>query len=131
MMEVERIDHLVLTVRDVDATCKFYSRVLGMEVVVFDEGRRALSFGNQKINLHQADSPIAPHAVHPTAGSADVCFVANAHLDEIVAGLKEAGVTILEGPVRRTGALGPMISVYFRDPDANLIEIASYSDTST
>jgi catechol 2,3-dioxygenase-like lactoylglutathione lyase family enzyme len=123
-VKIDRLDHLVLTVRDVEATCAFYSRVLGMEAITFGNGRRALGFGNQKINLHPADAPIPPHALHPQPGSADLCFIASGPISEIISDLGKNGVVIERGPVRRTGAKGPIVSVYFRDPDSNLIEIA-------
>lgn len=123
-MKIIRIDHLVLTVRDVEGTCEFYSRVLGMAPATFSEGRRALIFGDQKINLHPADAPIAPHALNPQSGSADLCFITSTPIAEVVTDLENAGVTIELGPVRRTGATGPITSVYFRDPDSNLIEVA-------
>ena len=125
-MTIDRLDHLVLTVRDVEATCAFYARVLHLEPVTFGGGRRALSFGRQKINLHAAEAPIAPHALHPTPGSADLCFITTTPIVEVVAHLQSLGVSITEGPVRRTGATGPITSVYFRDPDSNLIEVAEY-----
>lgn len=125
-MTIDRLDHLVLTVRDVEATCAFYSRVLHMEPVTFAGGRRALSFGQQKLNLHSADSPISPHACHPTPGSADLCFITTTPIGEVVAHLQRLDVAITEGPVRRTGATGPITSVYFRDPDSNLIEVSEY-----
>lgn len=125
-MKIERIDHLVLTVRDVEATCAFYQRVLGMEVLKFDVTRRALVFGRQKINLHPAVAPIRPHAKHPQPGSADLCFITSSTIAEVITHLWKEGVTILEGPVTREGALGPMLSVYFRDPDENLVEVSVY-----
>ena len=124
-MHLDRLDHLVLTVRDVEATCEFYTRVLGMEPITFGAGRRALRFGHQKLNLHPADSPVAPHAMQPTPGSADLCLISTTPLAEVVAHLAQAGVSILEGPVSRSGATGPLISVYFRDPDGNLIEVSN------
>lgn len=124
-IKIERIDHLVLTVRDIEATCDFYVRVLHMEPVTF-EGRRALRFGQQKINLHSADAPISPHAEHPTPGSADLCLISSTPLSEVVAHLQRMGVALVEGPVRRTGAKGHMTSVYLRDPDSNLVEISEY-----
>lgn len=123
-MNIDRLDHLVLTVRDVDATCAFYSRVLGMEAVVFGANRRALVFGRQKINLHSAGAPIAPHAASPTPGSADLCFISRTPLTEVVTHFQREGVAVELGPVPRTGALGPILSVYFRDPDGNLIEVS-------
>ncbi len=125
-MKIERIDHLVLTVSDVERTCDFYSRVLGMETVVFDEGRRALAFGGQKINLHQAGEEFEPHAAHPAPGSADLCFITGVPTDEVLRELESHGIGVVRGPVERTGALGPMESVYFRDPDGNLIEVSNY-----
>ncbi len=126
-MQIERIDHLVLTVSDIERTCDFYSRVLGMQAVTFGDGRRALSFGEQKINLHQRGHEFEPKALKPTPGSADVCFVTGEPLEEVRRHLASCGVEIVEGPVKRTGALGPMDSVYVRDPDGNLVEISSYS----
>ncbi len=126
MIRIDRIDHVVLTVTDVEMTCDFYSRVLGMEVVRFGDDRRALRFGEQKINLHRADSPIEPHAAHPTIGAADLCFVTKTPLSEAAAYLVGYGIAIIVGPVSRTGALGPITSIYFRDPDSNLIEVSNY-----
>lgn len=125
-MNILRIDHIVLTVADIAATCEFYARVLGMTVVTFGEGRKALSFGTQKINLHQAGKEFAPKAARPTPGSADLCLIADCPLEAVIAHLAAAGVAIEEGPVPRTGATGPIRSVYFRDLDANLIEISQY-----
>ena len=126
-MRVEALDHLVLTVADVDASAIFYGRVLGMQRVVFGAGRVALQFGRQKINLHPAAAPLQPHALRPIPGSADLCFVSEVALIDWIAHLAASGVTLEAGPVARTGALGPMTSIYFRDPDANLIEIARYT----
>jgi catechol 2,3-dioxygenase-like lactoylglutathione lyase family enzyme len=125
-VKIDRLDHLVLTVRDVDATIAFYSRVLGMEPITFGGDRRALGFGRQKLNLHPASAPLAPHAARPTPGSADICLITSTPITEIVAELRSAGVAIEEGPVSRTGAMGPITSVYLRDPDDNLIEVSSY-----
>lgn len=124
-MQIERLDHLVLTVADVAASSAFYVRVLGMRPVTFGQGRHALEFGGSKINLHPAAQPIRPHARHPTPGSADLCFLAGEPVAEVVRHLQRCGVAIDEGPVPRTGARGPITSVYFRDPDGNLIEVAS------
>lgn len=126
-MRIERLDHLVLTVRDIAATCKFYSTVLGMEVVTFGAGRKALAFGQQKFNLHEAGREFEPKADRPTPGSADLCLIAVGPLADVTAHLRACGVPILEGPVQRTGALGPITSVYFRDPDQNLIEVSTYA----
>jgi len=125
-MKIERLDHLVLTVRSIEATVEFYVRVLGMQAVSFGGGRRALAFGQQKINLHPAEAPFRPSAERPTPGSADLCFIASVPISEVVAHLREAGVVLDAGPVPRTGALGPMTSVYVRDPDGNLIEVSRY-----
>ena len=127
-MKLDRLDHLVLTVRNIETTCTFYSNVLGMEVVTFENGRKALSFGSQKINLHEAGKELEPKAYRPTPGSADLCFTTITPIDEVIRRLELSKVRILEGPVKRTGALGQMMSVYFRDPDLNLIEISNYDD---
>lgn len=127
-MKIDRIDHLVLTVRSIEATCEFYSRVLGMRIVTFGAGRKALAFGVQKINLHQCGREFEPKAGHPTPGSADICLVSANPLSGVIAHLASCEVPILEGPVNRTGATGPLRSVYFRDPDQNLIEVSSYDE---
>lgn len=121
---IRRIDHLVMTVVDIAATCSFYRRVLGMEVVRFGEDRVALRFGEQKINLHQAGREFEPKAAHPTPGAIDLCLLASVPLDTFQAHLEKERVAIIEGPVERTGANGPILSVYFRDPDDNLIEVS-------
>jgi catechol 2,3-dioxygenase-like lactoylglutathione lyase family enzyme len=126
MTNIERLDHLVLTVKDIGATCDFYSRVLGMQVVTFGAGRKALAFGQQKINLHQVGNEFEPKAAKPAAGSADLCFITPVPLRDVVQHLNSCGVEIIEGPVQRTGALGTIESVYFRDPDLNLIEVSVY-----
>jgi catechol 2,3-dioxygenase-like lactoylglutathione lyase family enzyme len=125
-MKVDRIDHIVLTVADVDATCRFYASALGMEVVTFGGGRKALSFGRQKINLHRYRAEFEPKAKIPTPGSADLCLIADHSMDDVLRHFAGLGIEVEEGPVQRTGALGPMISVYFRDPDGNLIEVSNY-----
>jgi catechol 2,3-dioxygenase-like lactoylglutathione lyase family enzyme len=122
------LDHLVLTVADLERTADFYQRVLGMQPVTFGGGRRALEFGPSKINLHQAGQEIVPHATRPVPGSADLCLVTTTPPDEILAHLRTEQVPVEEGPVPRTGARGPVTSVYFRVPDGNLIEVASYPD---
>ena len=127
-MKVERLDHLVLTVRDVSATCDFYARVLGMTETTFGAGRKALAFGSQKINLHLYRHEFEPKAASPVPGSADLCFITATPLVQVIEHLQACDVAILEGPVARTGALGPITSVYFRDPDGNLIEVANYGD---
>lgn len=124
-MNISHLDHLVLTVADIETTVDFYTRVLGMQVVTFGEGRKALTFGNQKINLHQAGYEFEPKAERPAPGSADLCFIVATSLDDVIAHLNEHGVAIIEGPVQRTGATGPIRSVYLRDPDLNLIELSN------
>ena len=124
-MRIEVLDHLVLTVADIDRTRDFYERVLGMEPVVFGEGRHALAFGPQKINLHEAGREFEPKAAAPTPGSADLCFLTNSSVAEVVEHLEANSVEIVEGPVRRAGATGPITSVYFRDPDGNLLEVSN------
>ena len=123
---IDRIDHVVLTVFDLERTCDFYSRALGMKAVTFGAGRRALAFGRQKFNLHLAGSEFEPKALKPTPGSIDLCLITETPLDEVVAHLKSCGVAIAEGPVEKTGATGPIASIYFRDPDGNLIEVSNY-----
>ena len=124
-MNIESLDHLVLTVADIDATTAFYQRVLGMRLITFAEGRQALLFGQQKINLHQRSKEFEPKAARPTPGSADLCFLTDTPMTAVCSELAQQGVEILEGPVKRTGARGAILSVYFRDPDQNLIEVAT------
>lgn len=125
-MRVDRLDHLVLTVADLDATIAFYVDVLGMTATVFGDGRHALTYGRAKINLHEAGHEFEPKALHPQPGSADLCFIVDDEIDDVVAALTATAAVIEEGPVERTGALGPMRSVYLRDPDHNLIELSHY-----
>ena len=124
-MKIDTLDHLVFTVRDIDETIAFYSSVLGMQPVTFAGGRKALAFGAMKINLHLAGKEFEPMAQQPTPGSADLCFVTSVPIPDVVAHLACCNVTLLEGPVERTGAQGPILSVYFRDPDMNLIEVSN------
>ena len=126
MLKVESLDHLVLTVEDINRSIRFYETVLGMKPVEFGEGRKALCFGEQKINLHQHQKEFLPKANKPTPGSADLCFITLTPIDEFVIQLKKLSISIEEGPVERTGAMGPILSVYIRDPDLNLIEISNY-----
>ena len=124
---VNRIDHVVLNTGDVDSIIDWYVRVLGMEREVFGEGRVALRFGNQKINVRPTGAANWKTGAVDAPGSLDLCFIAEMTPDEVGAHLQSCGVTITEGPVIKTGALGPMTSHYCRDPDGNLIEVASYS----
>ena len=123
---IERIDHIVFTVANVASTCDFYERVLGMKVETFGEGRKALGFGMQKINLHQYGNEFEPKAHAPAQGCQDICLITGVPIAEVTQHLTKCGVEIEEGPVKRTGAIGPIISVYFRDPDRNLIEVSNY-----
>jgi catechol 2,3-dioxygenase-like lactoylglutathione lyase family enzyme len=125
-VNIARLDHLVLTVADIERTCAFYTRVLGMEVVRFGEGRTALRFGRQKINLHQIDAIPGLVADQPTPGSGDLCFITEVPLSEVVPHLQACGVAIIAGPGPRAGAIGTIQSVYIRDPDQNLVEISNY-----
>jgi catechol 2,3-dioxygenase-like lactoylglutathione lyase family enzyme len=125
-VNIDRIDHVVMTARSVDATCAFYERVLGMQPVTFAGGRRALAFGRQKINLHQAGREFEPKAHLAAPGTLDICLITTTPLAEVAEHLTRCGVTIVEGPVATTGATGPLRSVYFRDPDQNLIEVSNY-----
>jgi catechol 2,3-dioxygenase-like lactoylglutathione lyase family enzyme len=126
MISLERLDHLVLTVADIERTVAFYTKVLGMRAEIFGDGRRALHFGANKINLHLTGREFEPKAARPTAGSGDFCLVSAVPIDDVVAHLEACDVPIEEGPVPRTGAQGPITSVYFRDPDDNLIEVSTY-----
>jgi len=127
-MNVKSLDHLVLTVRDLQAAIDFYTRALGMQEVSFGGGRTALAFGAQKINLHLAGHEFEPKARQPTPGSADLCFLTDTPVAQYAARLAELGIEVIEGPVARTGAVGPLLSIYVRDPDMNLVEIANLKE---
>lgn len=127
-MEIVGLDHLVLTVQDIERTCSFYHRVLGMQVQTYGADRKALIFGNQKINLHEQGRELEPRADKPRPGSADLCFITMEDMPDVIVHLKHCGIDIIEGPVARSGALGPMTSVYFRDPDGNLVEVSQYHE---
>jgi catechol 2,3-dioxygenase-like lactoylglutathione lyase family enzyme len=127
-VQVDRIDHLVLTVKDIEESVSFYQSVLGMEKVIFGESRVALSFGNQKINLHQLGSEFEPKANNVKSGNADLCFIITTPIGSAIEHLNSCDVTVIEGPVSRTGAKGKVESVYFRDPDGNLIEVSNYQN---
>lgn len=124
-MKISHLDHLVLTVADIENTCNFYQTVLGFEVITFKGDRKALNFGHQKINLHQLGKEFEPKALHPTSGSADLCFISETPISEVVTHLNQLNIQIEEGPVERSGAMHPILSVYIRDPDQNLIEISN------
>ncbi|HET7068976.1 MAG TPA: VOC family protein [Nocardioides sp.] len=125
-MRIDRIDHLVLTVEDLDRTIAFYVDVLGMTEATFGSGRKSLLFGSSKINLHERGREFEPKAATPTPGSADVCLIVDDSLEWVVSELAAIGIAVEEGPVPRTGARGPITSVYIRDPDGNLIELSNY-----
>lgn len=120
---IAHLDHLVLTTANLQGCIDFYTRVLGMQLQTFGAGRKALCFGNQKINLHVKGQEYEPKAHCPVPGSLDLCFIAKIPLEQMIAHFHQAGVTLFEGPVMRSGATGPIRSIYLRDPDANLIEI--------
>jgi len=128
-MKIDRIDHVVLTVRNIEATCEFYVKVLGMSVVTFGSGRKAIQFGSQKFNLHESGKEFEPKATHPTPGSVDLCLISAVPLSEAIDHFARCGVAIIEGPVAKTGAIGALQSVYFRDPDMNLIEVSTYGES--
>ena len=125
IMKIDRIDHIVLTVADIDATCRFYTDVLGMQVETFAEGRKALKFGSQKFNLHQKGKEFEPKAQFPTPGAIDICFITSEALEQVKTELENKNIQV-QGIVERTGATGNIKSVYFRDPDQNLIEVSNY-----
>lgn len=127
-MQVDSLDHIVFTVRDLQASIDFYLRALGMREVTFAGGRKALSFGRQKINLHLAGKEFEPKADKPVPGSADVCFLTETPVEQFAAHLAKLGIEVIEGPVPKTGAVGALTSIYIRDPDNNLIEIANLKE---
>jgi catechol 2,3-dioxygenase-like lactoylglutathione lyase family enzyme len=128
-MKIDRVDHFVLTVSDLEATRAFYCDGLGMELVIFGGGRHALAFGRQKINLHIAGKELEPKARHPKPGSGDFCLISNEPLADWMTHLVAKGVAIELAPSPRTGATGPITSIYLRDPDGNLVEISNYTQT--
>lgn len=125
-MKIDRIDHLALTVNNIEKTCGFYSRVLGMQVITFGNGRKGLLFGDQKINLHEAGREYESKALNPAPGSADICLITSIPLDRVTDHIKSSGIEIVDGTVNRQGAMGPIESIYVRDPDGNLVEISNY-----
>ena len=128
-MKIDSLDHLVLTVKSIPRTCEFYSNVLGMKVLTFGEDRKALVFGTQKINLHESGKEFEPKAHYPTPGSADLCFITSVPLTDVMEHFSRCNIGILEGPVKRTGAVRQIVSIYFRDPDRNLIEVSNYVES--
>ena len=126
MIKIDRLDHFVLTVKDIDKTVEFYTKVVGMEKELFKGDRVALKFGNQKINLHKLGSEFEPKAYNVKEGSADLCFIINTPLVEAKNYIESLGIKIEEGIVSRTGAIGEIESIYLRDPDKNLIELSNY-----
>ena len=127
-MKITQLDHLVLTVQDINQTISFYTKILLMTEITFGNNRKALQFGKQKINLHQQDQEILPNAKHAMSGSADLCFLTETPLTDVIKHLQNHQITIIAGIVERTGALGKIHSIYIRDPDGNLIEISRYVD---
>lgn len=126
MFKIKSIDHIVLTVKNIEKTVEFYTAVLGMEKEVFKENRVALKFGHQKINLHELGKEFEPKAFNVKEGSADLCFISETSVVEFKHHIEQLGVKVIEGPVKRTGAMGEINSIYLRDPDGNLVEIANY-----
>lgn len=123
---IDRLDHFVLTTAQPEETIRFYTEVLGMTAETFGNGRLALKFGKQKINIHVKGREYEPKAHAPGVGTLDFCFIAAVPLDQVIARLNQHKVAIIEGPVGKTGAMGPIRSVYFRDPDLNLVEVSEY-----
>lgn len=127
-MRTSHLDHLVLTVKDIPTTVNFYTTLMGMQVINFGQGRTALSFGSQKINLHQIGNEFEPKASNVAMGSANLCFIIDTPIKEAVNDLQTKNIPIIKGPIKRTGAMGQINSIYFRDPDGNLIEVSNYID---
>jgi catechol 2,3-dioxygenase-like lactoylglutathione lyase family enzyme len=125
-LELKNLDHFVLTVKNINASCDFYHNILGMRVITFNHGRKALRFANMKINLHEVGHEFEPKALHPTPGSADLCLITTTPLSKVVDELHAKHIQIEQGPIAKSGALGPIKSVYFRDPDRNLVEVSTY-----
>jgi len=125
IMKVAKLDHFIITVNNPEKTIDFYSRVLGMELQTFSDGRKALIFGDQKINLHEAGKEFEPHAQNPLPGSADLCFITRTPMQQVISHLTTCNVPIIAGPIEKTGVNSPLLSIYIHDPDNNLIEIAN------
>lgn len=126
LMKVDRMDHFVLTVKNIPKSCEFYHHILGMEIQEFGDNRVALRFANMKINLHEIGHEVEPKAYLPTPGSGDLCFITKTPIDRVISDLKRQKIKIEAGPVKKNGAIGQIKSVYFRDPDHNLIEVSNY-----
>ncbi|WP_321469511.1 VOC family protein [Halarcobacter sp.] len=126
MFKIKSLDHLVLTVKDIDKTVEFYTNILGMEKEIFKETRVALKFGHQKINLHQLGNEFEPKAQNVKEGGSDLCFITETSVEEFKKHIEDNKIEVIEGPVKRTGAMGEINSIYLRDPDGNLIEISNY-----
>ncbi|XOB62215.1 VOC family protein [Campylobacterota bacterium DY0563] len=126
MFKIKSLDHLVLTVKDIDKTVEFYTNILGMEKEIFKETRVALKFGHQKINLHQLGNEFEPKAQNVKEGSSDLCFITETSVEEFKKHIEDNKIEVIEGPVKRTGAMGEINSIYLRDPDGNLIEVSNY-----
>lgn len=126
--KISHMDHLVLTVQSIPETLQFYTKLLGMEEISFGSGRKALTFGNQKFNLHQKGKEFEPKAREPMPGAIDLCLITSTPIAEVQKHVESCGVVVEEGPVNRTGAMGPILSIYFRDPDGNLIEVSNYQN---
>ena len=130
-MKLEKIDHVVITVKDLKKTIDFYTNILGMKLEKFsssldkDQIRYAVNFGSQKINIHEEIKPIKPNALNPSSGSMDICFISKNKINDWIHHLVKKGINIEIGPEKKTGALGPILSIYIRDPDFNLIEISN------
>jgi len=128
-IRIDSLDHLVLTVKDISRTCSFYRQVLGMQEISFGGDRKALKFGNHKINVHEYGKEIEPKAEHPMPGSADLCFITPTPIEDVEKHIRACGINIVEGPVRRAGAKGTILSIYLRDPDGNLIELSNFIES--
>lgn len=128
-IRIDSLDHLVLTVKDISRTCSFYRQVLGMQEISFGGDRKALKFGNHKINAHEYGKEIEPKAEQPMPGSADLCFITPTPIEDVEKHIRTCGINIVEGPVRRAGAKGSILSIYLRDPDGNLIELSNFIES--
>ncbi len=124
-MKVHSIDHIVMTVKSIEKSCKFYQECLGLEIITFQNDRKALKCGNQKINLHEIGHEFDPKAKNASKGTVDICLIVENPIAEIVKDFEKKGVEIIEGPIKRTGATHKLLSIYVFDPDGNLIELSN------